>query len=390
MRHIHSWVFIASLVIASLGTERSLSQAVSLPSDYAMDFQLALIARPRQMGSSSEITGTPDNVLGDQVFNTLHNSLNLPFPWKLTLVNDSVVNAGSTGGGQVYMHRGLMSLIGQNQGLWAAVLSHETAHTALRHQVRVYLEQLYDARMIQYYRSRIAAGDKSANWGLIGFQIAAPIALRKIERDQEHQADQQGMLLMAKSGYHPDYVFALHHLLQMRMGDQSRVGTFFFSDHPRWETRDQRSDKVYADALAEFNRLWPHAEASPGGAPPFVVFMGKPSAKENKTVGTADVTIPLHCRNSNGPVNVILLFEKDHHPIKAADSQLANKDGNLAYLQRADCPDDGDTLVDLHVPAAAVADQDRSAKAVAYVARDMEPLAQSAAFDVHFPKPKKK
>jgi predicted Zn-dependent protease len=65
--------------------------------------------------------------------------------------------------------------------------------------------------MIQYYRARVAAGDKSANWALAGFVIGSRIAFKKLERDQEHDADQQGMLMMARAGYHPDFVFALHH-----------------------------------------------------------------------------------------------------------------------------------------------------------------------------------
>jgi hypothetical protein len=120
-----------------------------------------------------------------------------------------------------------------------------------------------------------------------------------MEREQEHEADQKGMLIMARAGYHPDFVFALHHLLLADTGEQSKFGAFF-SGHPRWETRDQRSDRVYGDALAEFNRLWPDAVTSPGGKPPVVAFVGKPEVTEDKQTGMADVRVPLYCRNSEG------------------------------------------------------------------------------------------
>jgi hypothetical protein len=42
----------------------------------------------------------------------------------------------------------------------------------------------------------------SATWALLAFRVAAPVALKKLERDQEHEADVQGMLLMARAGYH--------------------------------------------------------------------------------------------------------------------------------------------------------------------------------------------
>jgi predicted Zn-dependent protease len=64
--------------------------------------------------------------------------------WRLTLVNNNVVNAASTAGGKIYVHGGMLPLLGQNKGLWAAVLSHETAHTGRRHQVILYQRKVYN------------------------------------------------------------------------------------------------------------------------------------------------------------------------------------------------------------------------------------------------------
>jgi len=390
MRHIRSWA--ESVVLFTLFgiAAASSAQDLQLPSDYTIDLQLASATRARIMGTNTEITGTAANQAGDKVFHQLISNLSQAYPWKLTLVNNQVVNAHSTAGGQVYVDGGLLALVGQNKGLWAAVLSHEVAHTARRHQVMLYLRELYNERMVQYYRARVLAGDKSANWALLGFRVAAPIALKKMERDQEHDADQQGMLLMARAGYHPDYVFALHHLLLMNGGERSRIGTFFLSDHPRWETRDQRSDKVYADALAEFDRAWPDAPASPGGRPPVIAFLGQPEATENKKAGRADISIPLYCRNANAPLDVLLAFEKDNHPVKSADAGLANKDGNLIVREKAECFDRNDNVpVVLHVASTAVTDHDRSTKAMVMIGDGAAVLAASKLFDVHFPKLKK-
>jgi predicted Zn-dependent protease len=174
---------------------------LAIPSDYAIDLQLAASSRVGLMGGSSEIVGTPSNYLGDAVFKSLLNAgANQPFPWKLTLVGNNTVNAGSTAGGQIYVDGGMLPLITDNKGLWAAVLSHEVSHTSRRHQVITYNRMVFNQRMIEYYRRRIDAGDKSATWGLLAFRVAAPIALKKLERNQEHEADVQGMLLMARAG----------------------------------------------------------------------------------------------------------------------------------------------------------------------------------------------
>jgi len=281
----------ASLFVALLTT--SFAQDLELPTDYQIDLQLAMSGRSSRMGTSSEITGTRANVVGDEVFHKLISAgFGLPYPWKLTLVGNDSVNAESTAAGQLYVYGGILPILGENRGLWAAVLSHEVAHTSRRHQVRRYIQVLYNQQIIANFRARIAAGDRNANWGLIGFEIGSAIAMKKMMRDQEHDADAQGMLLMARAGYHPDYVFALHHVLLARTGDQSKFAAFF-SDHPRWETRDQRSEKAYGDALAQFEQSWPDSDTSPGGRPPLVAFIGHPEAKENKTAGSADVSIPM-------------------------------------------------------------------------------------------------
>jgi hypothetical protein len=380
-----------ALAIALLLTTVFLAaQDLQLPTTYEIDLQLALSGRSARMGGSSEISGTAANEIGDDVFHKLISAgFSQPFPWKLTLVGNDNVNATSTAGGQLYVYGGMLPLLSESKGLWAATLSHEVAHTGRRHQVRDYLQLVRNQQMINYYRARIAAGDKSANWALLGFRIAAPIALKKMERDQEHDADTQGMLLMARAGYHPDYVFALHHLLRMHTGEQSKFAAFF-SDHPRWETRDQRSEKSYADALAEYERLWRDPETSPGGAPPVVAFFtAQPSSKENKSAETADVTISVFCRNTKEPVEVDLRFLKDNHPVHAQDASFADHDGNLAFREKAECSEKTENSpILLHLPANVVSENERKLHAIAFVANGSEVIAESKSFDVHFPKMK--
>jgi hypothetical protein len=291
------------------------------PADYAIDLQLAINNRPAMMHGAGEMTGAPDNELGDRVFdNLVRSGFSQPYRWKLTLVNDGVVNARSTAGGQVYVYGGMLKILSGSPGLWAAVLSHEVAHTGLRHQ-----------------------------------RLLLHLALKKMERDQEHQADQTGMLLMARAGYHPDFVYALHHLLRLNTGERSKFAGFF-SDHPRWETRDQRSERVYADALAEYNRLWPNPELSPGGTPPPVAFVGPVKTAENKAAHAADLVVPLFCRNEPKPVNVIVVFLKNNQPMKAG-----TENGDvLRYWEAVQCPDeDSAAPVVLHVPASTVTGKDR-------------------------------
>jgi hypothetical protein len=311
----------------------------------------------------------------------------LPYHWQLSVLDDGITNAGSLPDGEIVVDGGMAKLLKSDRGLWAAVLSHEVAHTARRHAVRMYLYQEYVRELLTYYRMRAAAGDKNANWAILGVSISAPIAERKLSRDLEHDADIAGMMLMARAGYHPDNVFALHHLLKAQTGEQSKFAAFF-STHPRWETRDQRDEKAYSDALAEYERLWPDASKSPGGLPPSVAFLTKPTARENKKNKTADIRVPIYCRNTIAPVDVVLRFSRNAQPIPTTDTTFRDTKGDLVVQQEFQCGDrDEGRPFSVAISAGAVSDRDRKMKArmVVFDANGGL-LALGDEFDVHIPK----
>jgi hypothetical protein len=385
--------FLPQIALAQKHAKPKLKDDVALPSDFALDYQLGLSERGKIRGSNTLLEGTAYNEAGSTVFSRLIQnpsvaSLGLPYKWNFTIVNDGSVNAYSLPDGEVSVGSGLAKLIGTNPGFWSAVLSHETAHTARRHAVRKYLYSLYVNEMIQYYQLQARAGDDSANWALLGLRISAPIAAAKLSRNLEHDADIQGMMLMAREGYHPDYVFGLHHLLRASTGEQSKFMAFF-SSHPRWETRDQRDDRAYADAVGEYNRLWPDPHASPGGMPPMVAFVGKPSAQENKKDKTADLTLPIYCRNATEPLQFIILFRKDKVPVKAIDEEHRNERGELTYRQNFECSEKSDAQpFVVHLPATLVAKNDRKIEATTYVFSGAgQFVEQCKPVSIHFPKP---
>jgi hypothetical protein len=386
-------LFLPQAAHAQKHRKPKLDENVNLPADFALDYQLGLAERGKIRGSSALLENTVYNEAGATVFTKLVEnpsvaSLGLPYRWNFTIVDDGSVNAHSLPDGEVSVGSGLAKVIGTNPGLWSAVLSHETAHTARRHAVRKYLYSVYVAQQIQYYEARVRAGDSSANWSIIGLRIAAPLAAAKLSRNLEHDADIQGMMLMAREGYHPDYVFALHHLLRAATGEQSKFGAFF-STHPRWETRDQRDDRAYADALGEYNRLWPEPDTSPGGKPPLVAFVGKPSAQENKHTKTADLSLPIYCRNANEPLQFVIGFRKDNRSIQAMDPEHRNDGAEMVFRQDFQCSEKTEAVpIVAQLPATLVSKDNRKLKAfVSVYSHEGAFLEEFKPFDVHFPKP---
>ncbi len=271
------------------------------------EFDRAWGERIRQhlLATTGIVTNTQAVATGEDVFRRLLltdpvRQSGLPFDWRVTVLSNAGLNAFSTAGGQVYVTGDLAGQLGPNPALWAAVLGHEMAHTTMRHQLLALLRMLRRRQALRMAMAaadaRRAAGDTS---GALGMEIGALIGTataRMLElhysREDEHQADQLGMLMMAEAGYHPAYVFALHHLMRRLTGERSHLGAFF-SDHPRWDTRDRRDEPIYWEAVWVFNRHWPDPARSPGGTPPPLVFLDNPRVLELKSEHVVDVSVPV-------------------------------------------------------------------------------------------------
>src|SRR5438270_6876079 len=82
------------------------ADSIQLPADFAIDFRLGLAEHSRIVGSIPQVTEGPLVTTGSSVFENLtHQSmiegLGLPYKWKLTILNDKVVNAYSLASGEI-------------------------------------------------------------------------------------------------------------------------------------------------------------------------------------------------------------------------------------------------------------------------------------------------
>ena len=76
-------------------------------------------------------------------------------PYQLTVISDESPNASSTAGGKVYVNKGLLSTIENDNGLWAAVLSHELAHAYRRHHYSAYLRAFQYSECLPFGEARV-------------------------------------------------------------------------------------------------------------------------------------------------------------------------------------------------------------------------------------------
>lgn len=117
--------------------------------------------------------------------------------WTFTTLNSDVINAFALPGGHVFMSKGLLVKM-EDEAELAGVLGHEIGHVTGRH---------VDERLSQTLAAQfgVAAVGIASGSELItaGTQMLAQGSLLKFNRDQEAEADRQGLKYMVKAGYDP-------------------------------------------------------------------------------------------------------------------------------------------------------------------------------------------
>ena len=148
-------------------------------------------------------------------------------PWRFHVVRDGEVNAFNVPGGLVYVHTGLLAKAG-TAAEFAGALAHEIGHGVARHGTQR-LSQQQEANLL----ASIVLGRNPSAVAQIGAQVAAAGAFARFSRDDEREADQLAVQLMAATGYNPE---GLARLLE-RLMQQGTGGGGFFSSHPNPEER---------------------------------------------------------------------------------------------------------------------------------------------------------
>ena len=309
-------------------------------------------------------------------------------PYTLTIYGGSEINAFSSLGGQVFVPVGMARLLGTSEGLWAAVLSHEIGHCYERHSFRGLVKAYQQAQAAENLRRQAAAGNSSAQVALAVMNVAGTLIERKIDRNEEHEADKIGISLMVQAGYHPNWAVSMYRALKARFGDKSKFGAFF-SDHPRWETREERAAKMFDDAIAEFDLRWPELARSPGGMPPPVAFLRKPRAAMDKDRKTVTITAEYEISDpQRSEVGAVVFFFEDKKFVQGALDEYRDKTGALFTAE--DVPRSRGFergTVTLALPAAALGAKDRKVDGVLMLVTAEEVLDVSDRFKVEFPKP---
>lgn len=278
-----------------------------VPHNFKLDFETAAHLRAQLIEAS--IPARSRYSTGQLVFERLvQQAQSVPgvkLSWQVRIVDNGQLNAYASPDGTLYVESGLANLAGQSTGLWAAILTHEIAHVLRRDWARRYL---YQKELASGSAATIVLGDPGLPGASWTDSSKASADLGQFCRQLEVEADRDGLMLMAKAGYHPDFVAALHHLLHARgvAGSGS-----LYAMHPCWEERDRELTQAYNEASIDFAHRWTEWYASPGGNPPVVVFADPPTVKKTSS-REWQIQVPMRCQNLAGAVEVVLIADPKH------------------------------------------------------------------------------
>jgi predicted Zn-dependent protease len=199
------------------------------------------------------------NVLGDSIAR-IADSRNLD--WQFFIVDSKDVNAFAVPGGYIYLNRGLIERA-TNLAQVAGVLGHEVGHVTMRHSVR----QMQKAQGANVGITAVCVLTSICNSDAsqAAINIGATAAFASFSRQDEDEADAEGVKYMVRSGIDPTGIPEMFQiLLDERTAKPGTLDTWFRS-HPLEESRitaaRQRIAQYPPEALRGLTKDSPNFQA---------------------------------------------------------------------------------------------------------------------------------
>ncbi len=167
-----------------------------------------------------------------------------PMPYEYTLVKSDIPNAFALPGGKIFITAGLMERMTSERQL-AAVLGHETAHVAAKHNVKGMQRQM-GAAVLAEVAGAVVGGEKAETAKAVT-EIVAGVTNLKYSRGDEYQADEYGIRYMARAGYNPwgmvELLTVLYRMAEAEGGEGGSLSEMF-QTHPLSSKRIEAARKT--------------------------------------------------------------------------------------------------------------------------------------------------
>jgi metalloendopeptidase OMA1, mitochondrial len=172
--------------------------------------------------------------------------------WEFRLIDSEEQNAFALPGGKVAVYTGMLEICKNEAGI-ATVLSHEIAHVIARHGAQRMSQQLILSGALMGASLTLKNNtQRSIIMGALGLGVLYGITL-PFSRGDESEADQIGLVYMAKAGYDPDEAIRFWQRFSQAKGDKGPPE--WASTHPADNTRVSGLKTFISRAKFKYNNL---------------------------------------------------------------------------------------------------------------------------------------
>jgi predicted Zn-dependent protease len=172
-----------------------------------------------------------DNYLNG-IIKRLGEQSQAPFwPYQVKVVNASDINAHALPGGFLYIRRGLLEWV-EDENEMVGALAHEVGHVVARHSTNQMMLNFIAANVYEKVKKNLML-DNTVIARIIE-QLGGPLVLLaklKYGRDNEMQADLLGFYEMYRAGWHPNGLLKFFSQLEKKMPRGNALERIL-SDHP--------------------------------------------------------------------------------------------------------------------------------------------------------------
>jgi metalloendopeptidase OMA1, mitochondrial len=174
------------------------------------------------------------------------------FDWRVSVIRDDKVNAFCLPGGKIVVYTGIIPTA-QNEAGLATVLGHEMAHATSRHGAQRVLQQNLAQTVMTGVAVSLSDMDYDKQRAVMGALGAGAQfgVLMPFGRKHESEADEIGLIYMARAGYDPRE--SIRFWQRMEQGSRQQPPEFM-STHPSHGTRIAQLQALMPKALEEYNR----------------------------------------------------------------------------------------------------------------------------------------
>src|SRR3954470_1470982 len=174
------------------------------------------------------------------------------FKWQVNLVRSPQVNAFCLPGGKIVVFTGILPVT-RTEGALAAVMGHEMAHAVARHgSQRLLRTSLAQTLLVgaNYSMGNMDPQQRQTIMAALGAGAQYGVIL-PFSREHETEADEMGLLYMARAGYDPHEAISFWERMSNAGGAQPPE---FASTHPSHGRRIQDLQAYLPKAMAEYQK----------------------------------------------------------------------------------------------------------------------------------------